>query len=726
MVTQPKKISRRAFLQAGAAAGLGLTLGFYLPAADAQHTGGGRRTRSAPAVFAPNAFIRIGSDDSVTVIVKHLEMGQGTYTGLPTLVAEELDADWGQVRVEGAPADAASYNNLLWGAVQGTGGSTAMANSYEQLRHAGAAARAMLVAAAAQAWGVPAAQISVSQGVLSHASGRRARFGDMAARATKVPLPREVKLKHPSQFKLIGKHVPRKDSRDKITGAAVFTSDVRLAGMLTALVAHPPLFGAKVRSYDAARAKAVTGVVDVVQIPSGVAVLATNHWAAQKGREALAVQWDETAAYRGSTRQLTEEYRALAGKTGAIAHARGDAQTTYARAAKRLEAVFEFPYLAHAAMEPLNCVMHWQGDGCVVWNGEQLLTVDQANIAAVLGVMPERVKLNMLYAGGSFGRRANPNSDYLVEAAHIVKAVQGRVPIKLQWTREDDMQGGYYRPLYVHALRAGLDEKGALIAWMHTIVGQSIVAGTAFESGLVKNGIDATSVEGAVNLPYDIPHRVVDLHTTRNAVPVQWWRSVGSTHTAYSTECFIDEIAAAAGQDPVAFRRTLLGKHPRHLGVLNLAAAKAGWGRPLPKGRARGIAVHESFNSYAAQVAEVSVDARGGFRVERVVCAIDCGVAVNPDVVRAQMEGGIGYGLSAALHGAITLQDGRVEQSNFHDYLPLRIDEMPRIEVHIVPSHEKPTGVGEPGVPPIAPAVANALASATGQRLRSLPLRLKT
>jgi isoquinoline 1-oxidoreductase beta subunit len=343
----------------------------------------------------------------------------------------------------------------------------------------------------------------------------------------------------------------------------------------------------------------------------------------------------------------------------------------------------------------------------------------------VLGVKPERIKLNMLYAGGSFGRRANPHSDYLVEAAHIVKTVQGRVPIKLQWTREDDMQAGYYRPLYVHAMRGGLDEKGNLVSWMHTIVGQSIVAGTAFEGGMVKNGIDATSVEGAANLPYDIPHCRVDLHTTKNGVPVQWWRSVGSTHTAYSTECFVDELAAAAGQDPVAFRRALLAKHPRHLGVLNLAAAKAGWGKRLPKGHARGVAVHESFNSYVAQVAEVSLGPRGTFKVERVVCAVDCGIAVNPDVIRAQMEGGIGYGLSAALHGAITLKDGRIEQSNFHEYVPLRIEEMPRVEVHIVPSHEKPTGVGEPGVPPIAPAVANALAAATGQRLRILPLALK-
>lgn len=716
------RVTRRVFLQTGAAAGLGLTLGFYLPARGAQRQGAARRLRVRP--FAPNAFVRIGTDDTVTVIVKHLEMGQGTYTGLPTLVAEELDADWAQVRVEGAPADATLYNNLFWGAAQGTGGSTAMANSFEQLRRAGAAARAMLVAAAARRWGVPAAQIRVSQGVVSHASGRRARFGELAELAATLPLPAEVKLKPASQFKLIGKRVRRKDGQEKASGAAQFTSDVRLAGMLTAVVAHAPRFGAKVKSFDATRAKTVKGVAEVVQIPTGVAVLATSHWAALKGREALAVEWDESAAFRGSSGDLLAEYRALAKTPGTVAHASGDADAAYERAATRIEATYAFPYLAHAAMEPLNCVMHWQGDGCVVWNGEQLQTVDQANIAAVLGVKPERVQLNMVYAGGSFGRRANPHSDYLVEAAQIVRAIQGRVPVKLQWTREDDMQAGYYRPLYVHALRAGLDEKGALVAWTHRIVGQSILAGTPFEPSVAKGGIDPTSVEGAADLAYDIPHRRVELHTTRSAVPVQWWRSVGSSHTAYSTETFIDELAVAARHDPVAFRRALLAKRPRHLAVLELAAAKAGWGKPLPAGRARGIAVHESFDTRVAQVAEVSVGAGGVFRVERVVCAVDCGIAVNPDVIRAQMEGGIGFGLSAALHGAITLKDGRVEQSNFHDYAPLRIDEMPRVDVHIVESHEKPTGVGEPGVPPIAAAVANALAAATGQRLRTLPLKL--
>jgi isoquinoline 1-oxidoreductase beta subunit len=713
---------RRQFLRAGAA----LTIAFYLPDVRGQLSGPGKTVVSGASQggFAPNAFVRVAADNSVTVMAKHIEMGQGTYTGLATLVAEELDADWQQVRVEGAPADAGRYNNLFWGPTQGTGGSTAIANSYEQLRKAGAAARAMLVSAAAETWRVPANEITVSNGTLAHKSGRKASFGELAEKAAGMPVPSDVKLKDPKQFKLIGKRVPRKDSRAKTNGTAQFTSDVKLTGMLTAVVAHPPLFGATVKSFDAAKAKAVSGVVNVVQIPTGVAVLGTNFWSARQGRSALSVQWDESGANKIGSAELLTQYKALAAKPGLAALKSGDVDKALAGAAKTLEGSFEFPYLAHSAMEPMNCVIQLKGGACEVWNGEQFQTVDQANVARVLGLKPDQVKLNMLYAGGSFGRRANPQSDYLVEAAHIVKAINGSAPVKLQWTREDDTRAGYFRPLYFHTLRAGLDSQGKVVGWQHRIVGQSILAGTPFEPMMVKDGIDATSVEGASNLPYEIPAMLVDLHTTKGAVPVQWWRSVGSTHTAFSTETFIDELAAAAGKDPVAFRRAMLAKHPRHRGVLDLAAAKAGWGKPLPKGRARGVAVHESFNTFVAQVAEVTLLDKGAFRVDRVVCAVDCGVAVNPDVIRAQMEGGIGYGLSAALHGAITLKDGRVEQSNFHDYRPLRINEMPRVEVYIVPSNEKPTGVGEPGVPPIAPAVANALAAATGQRLRNLPLKL--
>lgn len=708
------RLTRRRFLQGSAAVSVGLLIGFDLRV--------GRAAAQPGGAFAPNAFLRIAPDNTVTIIAKHIEFGQGTYTGLATILAEELDADWSQVRVESAPADAARYNNLLFGAVQGTGGSTAMANSWEQLRKAGAMARAMLVAAAAREWGVPTAEIAVSNGVLSHAqTGRRATFGDLALKAAAVPPPADVKLKDPKDFTLIGRRVPRLDSRSKTDGSAVFTMDVYLPDMLTAVIARPPRFGAKVRAFDASAALQVKGVTDVVQVPAGVAILAGNFWAARKGREALKIDWDESGAEGRGSEELFAAYRALARQPGASARRDGNPEAAIAGAARVFEAVYEFPYLAHAPMEPLDCVVRLASGGCEVWAGSQLQTVDQAVVAAVVGLPSEKVQVHTLLAGGSFGRRATPNGDVAGEAASIAKAMAGRQPVKLVWTREDDITGGRYRPLYVHRLRAGLDPAGRIVGWEHRIVGQSILKGTAFESSMVKNGIDGTSVEGASNLPYDIPSISVELHTTEVGVPVLWWRSVGSTHTAFSTETFLDELAHAAGRDPVDLRRALLKNHPRHLGVLELAAQKAGWGQPLPPGRARGVAVHESFHSFVAQVAEVSVGPEGLPKVERVVCAVDCGIAINPDVIRAQMEGGIGYGLGGALWSEITLVQGRVQQSNFDTYRPLRIEDMPEVEVHIVPSAAAPTGVGEPGVPPIAPAVANALFHLTGRRVRRLP-----
>lgn len=720
--------SRRRFLQGAA----GLTLAIYLPGTLAAATAGGPGQAGGKvaeaAIFEPNAFVRIGADNTVTVFAKHLEMGQGSYTGLATIVAEELDADWKQVRVEGAPADAKRYNNLFWGQAQGTGGSTAIANSWEQLRKAGASARAMLVAAAAKQWNVPATEIAVADGVVSHkGSKRKASFGQLAAAAAEQPVPAEVELKDPKDFKLIGKRAPRKDSADKTTGKAIFTQDIHLPGMLTAVVVHAPRFGAKVKSFDAAKAKAVKGVVDVVQIPTGVAVLAKGTWSAKKGRDALSVEWDESAAFKLGSDAIMAKYRELAKTPGAVA--RKDVATDAAPAAQKLEASFEFPYLAHAAMEPMNCVVRLNQDGtCEMWNGEQMHTLDQARVAGLFGLAPEKVTIHSLYAGGGFGRRANKDSDYVLEAAQIVKAIEGRAPVKLVWLREDDMRAGYYRPMFFHTLQAALDAQGNPVAWSHRLVGQSILIGSPFEAMLVKDGIDGVSVEGASNLPYQIPNLLVDLHTPKDVgVPVLWWRSVGSTHTAYSTEVFIDELAAAAKKDPVQYRLGLLAKHPRHAGVLKLAAERAGWDKPLAPAksgerRGRGVAVHESFSTYVAQVAEVTVKPDGSFTVDRVVAAVDCGVAVNPDVIKAQVEGSVGFALSALLHGRITLKDGVVEQSNFHDYQQVRIGDMPRVEVHIVPSAEKPTGIGEPGVPPLAPAVANALAAATGKRLRSLPV----
>lgn len=680
--------------------------------------------------FSPNAFVRIDSSGIVTVTVKHLEMGQGTFTGLPTLVAEELDADWAQMRVEAAPADAKRYNNLFWGDAQGTGGSSSLPNSYEQLRQAGAAARAMLVGAAAERWNVKPGEITVSKGIVEHRkSKRKARFGELAAAASTQLVPQNPKLKDPRDFVYIGKAAPtRTDARAKSNGAAIFTQDVKLPGMLTAVVLHPPRFGAKLKSFDAARAKAIKGVEGVVPFStpatSGVAVLARDYWTAKKGRDALSAEWDESGAFRLGSTELMAEYKRLAVTPGAVARKDGDPERALRGATRSLEAGFEFPYLAHAAMEPMNCVVSLGAGTCEVWTGEQFQTVDQMQVAGLLDLKPEQVKLNMLFAGGSFGRRANPKSDFLLEAAAIARAIHGAAPVKLVWGREDDMRAGFYRPLYYHALEAGLDAQGAVTAWRHTIVGQSILSGTPFEPMMVKNGIDATSVEGASNLPYDIPNLAVELHSPKVGVPVQWWRSVGSTHTAYATEVFIDELARAAGKDPVQFRLALLGKHPRHRGVLELAAKQAGWGKPLAKDRARGVAVHESFGTYVAQVVEVS-RRKDGIKVERVVCAVDCGVAVNPQIVAMQMESGIGYGLSAALSGAITLKEGLVEQSNFHDYPVLRMNQAPRIEVHIVPSKEKPSGVGEPATPVIAPALANALLALDGKPMRALPLTVQ-
>lgn len=723
-----ENLSRRRFLQGSA----GLTLGFCLPVALAANAGPGKAGDglAAAVTFEPNAFLRIGADNSVTVISKHLEMGQGTYTGLATLVAEELDADWKSVRVEGAPADAKRYNNLFWGPAQGTGGSTAMANSWEQMRKAGAAARAMLVSAAAKKWQVPAGEITVQEGVVSHAASKhRATFGQLAVEAAGEAVPTDIKLKDPKDFRLIGKKASRRDSADKTNGKAQFTQDVFLPGMLVAVVAHPPRFGATVKSFDASRAKAVKGVVDVVQIPQGVAVLAADTWTAKKGRDALNVTWDESKAFKQGSDEILARYKEMAKTPGLVARNEGNSDAAFATAAKVVRASYDFPYLAHAAMEPMNCVIRLSAESCEVWNGEQLHTGDQYALAALFGLKPEQVNIHTLYAGGSFGRRACKDSDYVLEAAHIVKAIAGRAPVKLVWLREDDMRGGYYRPLFHHALEAAIDGDGKLAGWRHRLVGQSILIGSPFEKMLVKDGIDGVSVEGAANLPYAIPNLKVDLHTpTDIGVPVLWWRSVGSSHTAFSTEAFLDQVAVALGKDPVALRLELLTAHPRHAAVLRLAAEKAGWDKPLAPGKAgerrgRGVAVHESFNSYVAQVAEVTVARDGSFKVDRIVSAVDCGTAINPDNIRAQVEGGVGFALSAILYGEITLKEGRVDQSNFGDYPLLRINEMPRVEVHIVPSAAPPSGIGEPGVPPVAPAVANALAAATGKFLTRLPLR---
>jgi len=709
--------SRRGFLKAGALTGAGLVIGALLPSG---------RITAAHAADAANPFqgyILIAPDNSVTVMSAHFEMGQGSYTGIATLVAEELDADWSQVQVEGAAGNPQLYANLiLGGKFQATGWSTAMASSFERYRKAGAMARAMLVAAAAQSWNVPADEIKVGKGVISHASGQQANFGALAEKAASLTPPGDVALKDAKDWQLIGDDkLHRVDHVSKTNGTAQFTLDVKLPGMLYAVVQHPPLFGATAKSFDATAAKAVKGVVDVVQIPRGVAVVAESTWAAMKGREALKVEWDESQAETRGTDAIMADYKKLAqGGDAKVARSDGDAAKAMSGAAKVIEAAYEFPYLAHAAMEPLDAVAWKHDDVIEVWGGHQMPDTYQAISAQIAELPPEKVILHVMMSGGSFGRRAVADGDVVAEAVSTAKAIGWKAPVKLVWTREDDMTGGRYRPMYYHRLKAGLDAQGKLVAWQHRIVGQSILGDTPFNAW-VKDGIDPTSVEGAATLPYAIPNLTVDLVTAKTGVPVLWWRSVGSTHTAYSTEVFIDELAHEAGKDPIEFRLSMLEDHPRHRAVLEKVRDASSWGSELGNGKGRGVAVAESFNSYVAQVAEISIQ-KGAFKVERVVCAVDCGTAINPDVIKAQMEGGIGFGLGAILKGEITLANGQVQQTNFDGYEVLHMEEMPEVEVHIVPSTEKPTGVGEPGVPPIGPAIANAIFSVTGKRVRVLPI----
>jgi isoquinoline 1-oxidoreductase beta subunit len=698
----------------------GLAIGFHLPLPASAQSGSG----TAATTFAPNAFIRIGTDDLVTVLIKHIEFGQGPFTGLATLVAEELDADWAQMRAEHAPSDLALYKNFLLG-MQGTGGSTAIANSYEQMRKAGATARAMLVQAAANLWGVPPSEILVERGVLRHpATGREGRFGQFVAAAAGLTVPEDAPLKEPSSFRLIGREgaVMKLDVPDKTNGKAQFTIDTYAPAMLTVVVARPPRFGSKVASFNAAAARSIPGVVDVKQLPTGIAVYAEGMWPALKARETLHITWDDTAAEKRSSQQMLEEYRALARNPGLTVAARGDAETALAKAGRVIEAEFVFPYLAHAPMEPLDGFLDWDGERARARYGCQLQTGDHNMIASILGLRLEHVEIQTMLAGGSFGRRGQADMHLAAELAQAAKAIGPGRPIKLVWTREDDIRGGYYRPLFLHRLQ-GAVSGGTIVAWTDRIVGQSIVKGTPYESMIVKNGIDPLSVEGAGDMPYDIADFRCELHTTESPVPVLSWRSVGHTHSGYAVECFVDELLQAAGKDPVAGRFEMLGKSPRAAGALRAVAALAGWSGPGPvDNRARGVAVVEAFGTYVAQIAEVSADNRGAPRVHKVWCAVDCGVAVNPDVVRAQMQGGIGFGLGHVLFAEVALEAGVPLQGNFDTYRTLRINEMPEIEVVVVPSGEKPTGVGEPGVPPIGPAVANAMAALGLERPRRLPM----
>ena len=707
-MSTPTQVTRRAFLETAGAAGAGLVISFYLPS--------GLRFRSPTAgPFAPNAWLRIGEDESVLVIVDRSEMGQGVTTALPMLLAEELEADWSRIRIEFAPADKA-YTNPMFG-MQGTGGSTSVRAAYTPLRKAGAAARELLVAAAAQTWGVEKAECRAERGAVVHArSKRRLSYGKLVTKAATLGAPPDVPLKDPKDWKILGTRVRRLDTPPKVDGSAQFGIDVKVPGMLVAVVARSPVFGGKVTSFDAAKAKAVPGVRQVVQISSGVAVVADGYWPAKKGRDALAITWDEGPTASVSSATIAQLFGQRAEQAGAVARHGGDPDGTLGSAPAKVDAVYDLPFLAHATMEPMNCTAHVRADGVDIWAPTQFQTGAQGFGAKIGGVTPDKVKVHTTYLGGGFGRRFE--LDFIQEALETSKAVGA--PVKVIWSREDDIRNAQYRPANHHRMRAGLDANGQPVAWTHRIVAPSIMARVFPDT--VKNGLDEEAVEGGVGMPYAIPNVHVDYLLTDTGIPVGFWRSVNNSYNAFAVESFIDELAHAAKKDPYEYRRDLLGKAPRHLGALNLAASKAGWGTAPPAGRARGIAVYKSFESYVAEVAEVSVASDGAVKVHRVVCAVDCGPVVNPSIVEAQMESAIVYGLTAALYGEIAIEGGRVKQSNFHDYQMLRLAEMPKVEVYIVPSTDAQGGVGEPGTPPIAPAVANAIFAATGKRIRKLPI----
>ena len=709
------QLDRRQFLKTGAAFGGGLVISFMLPASAKQIS---KLGAAAPALyFSPSAFLRVGVDDSINITLTHVEMGQGIWTTLSMLIAEELDADWKNITIEHSPAGK-SYVHTAFG-LQITGGSSSTWSEFDRYRQAGATARVLLVQAAAQKFGAKPEDCRTENGTVIWGN-QKISYGELATAAAALPAPGNVELRKPAQWKYIGKGIKRLDAPDKVNGTAKYGMDVHFPGLLTAVVAHSPVIGGKVISFDADAAKAVAGVRDVVEVPTGVAVLADHFWAAKKGRAALKIVWDPGPNAEFSTVTQIADYKKLAGEKGLPALQKGDVETALPKAAKIIEAEYIFPYLAHAAMEPINCTVKIGDNKCEIWTGTQMPGVDQAAAANILGFKNEQVDIITPYLGGGFGRRATPSSDFVSEAVHIAKA-SGKA-IKMVWTREDDMRAAYYRPSFLHRMCIGVNKDGYPVAWKQTIVGQSIMAGTMFEA-MVKDGVDGTSVEGVNDSPYTtgLADSYVGLHTTKAPVSVLWYRSVGNTHTAYAMETMIDDLATQAGKDPVAYRRELLKNHKRHLAALNLAAEKAGWGKPLPKGHFQGIAVHESFLSFVAQVAEISLDELGHVKVHKVTCAIDCGLAVNPDGVKAQMESGIIFGLTMALYGEIAIEKGMVQQSNFHDYRIARINEAPDIDVYIVPSTEKMGGAGEPCVPPTAPAIANAIFAATGKRWRKLP-----
>jgi isoquinoline 1-oxidoreductase beta subunit len=707
-------MDRRSFLKTGMAGAAGLVIGFYLP---------GRREALAAAAasgMAPaslNAWMLIAPNDSVTIMIDKSEMGQGILTALCMIAAEELDCDWKSIRTEFAPA-AKEYFNPAFG-MQGTGGSSSVRSSWDPLRKAGAAARDMLLQAAATQWGVDKSACRTESGVIYHdASKRSLSYGKVAEAAAKLPVPQGVPTKDPKKYRIVGKATKRLDTPDKVNGKAEFGLDVRRPDMVYAVVARCPVFGGKVASFDATKAKAVPGVKDVVQISRGVAVIADNTWSAMQGRRALEIKWDEGPNAGLTSEDISKRFAEQTEKSGAQARKEGDAASALAGAAQKIDAIYEVPYLAHATMEPINCTADVRADRVDVWAPTQFQTMSQGTAAKICGLPPEKAFIHTTYLGGGFGRKAG--TDFVIEAVETSKAI-GK-PVKLTWSREDDMQHDYYRPASYAKLAGALDANGWPVAWTTRVACPSIME--LWFPGSTKDNLDPTSVEGVANLPYSIPNIQVDYMRTEPGIPVGFWRSVGNSQNGFFSECFMDELAAAGKKDPYEFRRRFLDKAPRHLGVLELAAQKAGWDKPLPAGRYRGIAVLFAFESYAAQVVEISVNRSAkSVKVHRVVCAVDMGRVVNPLNVAMQCESAIVYGLSSALYGAITIDKGRVTQTNFNNYQVLRMDAMPTVETYIVPSEEKPTGSGELAVPPVVPALCNAIFAATGKRIRRLPIR---
>src|SRR5216683_2165317 len=707
-------LSRRRFLSVSAAVGGGLLIGFTtgpsIGAADATQS-----VASPP--FTPNAFIRIGSDGKIVLTMPYVEMGQGTYTSIPMLIAEELEVDLKQVRLEHAPPNEKLYANPLLG-VQATGNSNAIRGSWQSLRQAGATARTLLVSAAAKRWNVDPASCRAQSGEVRHApTGRRLKYGELAADAASLPVPESVMLKRPADFKLIGTPAKRLDIPSKVNGSAVYGIDVRPPGVKIATLAQSPVFGGRVKSVDDAKAKAVKGVRQVVRLDDAVAVVADHMGAAKKGLAALKIEWEAGSHARLATDDIARELEQATLKSGAVAQNIGDVGKAMASAATKVEATYQVPFLAHATMEPMNCTVHLRKDECEIWIGNQAVARVQAMAAKAAGLPPEKVIVHNHLIGGGFGRRLE--ADGAVRAVQIAKHVVG--PVKVVWTREEDIQHDMYRPYWFDRISAGLDERGKPVAWSNRFAGSSVIA--RWLPPAFKDGLDPDSTEGAIDLVYDLPNFHVEyVRVEPPGIPTGFWRSVGPSHNVFVTESFMDELAAAAKQDAVAYRRALLGKSPRAKAVLDLAAEKAGWGQPLPKGTGRGVSLQFAFGSWLAQVAEVEVSKEGAVRVHRVVCAMDCGTVVNPDTVQAQLQSGIIFGATAALYGEITLKSGRVEQTNFDTYQMLRMNETPSIEIHIVKSTEPPGGMGETGTSAIVPAIANAIYAATGKRLRKMPV----